>query len=124
MAGGSPPHRHTVVRPYSSGMVIARPLRDVFGDVVGDADASAGNPADVLSASGHPDLPDALVAEAVTSYADTAPLEVAEHLSPYVMANSAVPGVGGEVDPSGWLRVLAEAPAPGDAADVDPAAAG
>ena len=45
----------------------------------------------VLRASGHADLPDGLVAEAVVSYADTAPIEVAEHLSPFVMANSPVP---------------------------------
>ena len=37
------------------------------------------DPAEVLRASGHADLPDGLVAEAVVSYADTAPIEVAEH---------------------------------------------
>jgi len=104
-------------------MATARPLRDVFADVTGDEAARASDPADLLRTSGHEDLPDSLVAEAVTSYADTAPLEVAEHLSPYVMANSAVPGVPTEVDASSWLDTLAAAPI--DAADpaegLDPA---
>jgi len=101
-------------------MATARPLRDVFADVAGDEGARASDPAELLRTSGHGDLPDHLVAEAVTSYADTAPVEVAEHLSPYVMANSAVPGVETEVDPSSWLEALATAPEPDDTA-VDPA---
>ena len=104
-------------------MATARPLRDVFADVPGDEAARASDPAELLRSSGHEDLPDTLVAEAVTSYADTAPLEVAEHLARYVMANSAVPGVATEVDPSGWLEVLAGAPEMLDST-VDPAAAG
>jgi len=104
-------------------MATARPLRDVFADATGDEAARASDPAELLRASGHEDLPDTLVAEAVTSYADTAPVEVAEHLSQYVMANSAVPGVGTEVDPSGWLEALTTAPET-LGATVDPAAAG
>src|SRR5688500_4344332 len=101
-------------------MATARPLRDVFADLAGDPDAHGVDPAELLREHGHADLPDALVAEAVTSFADTAPLEVAEHLAPYVMANSAVPGVAGEVEPGGWLTALADAPP----VDADPAAAG
>jgi len=104
-------------------MATARPLRDVFADVAGDDGARASDPAELLRTSGHGDLPDHLVAEAVTSYADTAPVEVAEHLSPYVMANSAVPGVDTEVDPASWLEALATAPEVDDAT-VDPADAG
>jgi hypothetical protein len=101
-------------------MATARPLRDVFADLAGDPDAHGVDPAELLREHGHPDLPDALVAEAVTSFADTAPLEVAEHLAPYVMANSAVPGVAGEVEPGAWLTALADAPPVG----ADPSAAG
>jgi hypothetical protein len=104
-------------------MATARPLRDVFADATGDEAARASDPAELLRSSGHEDLPDTLVAEAVTSYADTAPVEVAEHLSRYVMANSAVPGVGTEVDPSSWLEALSTAPEM-LATTVDPAAAG
>ena len=79
---------------------------------------------DVLRANGHPDLPDVLVAEAVGSYADTAPIEVAEHLSPYVMAHSSVPVPDlPVVDASGWLDAVVSAPVvdedlPGDPADA------
>jgi hypothetical protein len=104
-------------------MATARPLRDVFADATGDEAARASDPAELLRANGHEDLPDTLVAEAVTSYADTASVEVAEHLSPYVMANSAVPGVETEIDPSSWLEALSTAPEM-LAATVDPAAAG
>ncbi len=37
--------------------------------------------------------PPDLVAEAVVNYADTAPVEVAEHLAPFVTANSGVPAL-------------------------------
>jgi hypothetical protein len=104
-------------------MATARPLRDVFADVTGDEAARASDPAEFLRSSGHEDLPDTLVAEAVTSYADTAPVEVAEHLSQYVMSNSAVPGIGADVDPSSWLEALAGAPELLEST-VDPAAAG
>jgi hypothetical protein len=90
-------------------MASAHPLRDVFselaatGRAVTDADA-------VLDAHGHADLPDGLVAEAVVSYADTAPVEVAEHLAPFVMAHSAVYPAAGHAE--SWLDVLATAPEP------------
>jgi hypothetical protein len=97
----------------------ARPLRDVLTDLVGEADAPG--PADVLAANGHADLPDELVAEAVGSFADTSPLEVAEHLSTYVMANSPVPQPDAPpVDLASWLDAVTSAPPPGS--DIDPTA--
>ncbi|WP_438874513.1 hypothetical protein [Symbioplanes lichenis] len=77
----------------------ARPLRDVFAEL--SARGAAGDPGELLSAAGHPGLPDELVAEAVGSYADTAPPEIAEHLAPYTSG----------ADPD-WLGLLATAPAP------------
>jgi hypothetical protein len=99
-------------------METARPLRDVFADLTGSDDGGAHpDPAAVLQASGHEGLPAGLVAEAVGSYADTAPIEVAEHLSPYVMAHSAVPLPDApDVEPSGWLDAVVGAP---HAADFD-----
>jgi hypothetical protein len=97
-------------------MTPARPLKDVFADLLGgggvrpDADA-------VLADAGHGDLPADLVAEAVVSYADTVPVEVAEHLAPYVTAHSgvpleAVPDEGAsDAEPAGWADLLATAPA-------------
>jgi hypothetical protein len=94
-----------------------RPLRDVFNDLAADASARpvATTDADtVLRDSGHADLPAGLVAEAVVSYADTAPLEVAEHLAPFVTAHSAVPLDGiddADADPGHAFDLLATAPA-------------
>lgn len=103
-------------------MASARPLRDVFADLVG-APGTTGDPAALLREHGHPGLPDDLVAEAVVSYADTAPVEVAEHLAPYVTAHSVVgadPEAGDE-PAAGWLDLLGTAPdvAGDDAADLD-----
>jgi hypothetical protein len=100
-------------------MASARPLRDVFTELVG-APSAADDPAALLSDHGHPGLPDDLVAEAVVSYADTAPLEVAEHLAPYVTAHSTV-GAGpvtGDEPGGGWLDLLGTAP---DVAGDEPA---
>ncbi|MBX6751045.1 MAG: hypothetical protein IRY85_15450 [Micromonosporaceae bacterium] len=98
-------------------MDLARPLRNVFADLAGGRDFGASSgmaPEEVLAAHGHPDLPEGLVAEAVVSYADTAPVEVAEHLAPYVRAHTAVPQPGGgtgEPEPH-WYDLLTTAPAP------------
>ena len=62
-------------------------LRDVFASLAG----GSSDPAAALSAAGHGDLPSDLVAEAIVNYADAAPVEVAEHLSPFVVPHSAVP---------------------------------
>ena len=65
-------------------MSAARPLRDVF-DELASGGAAATGPADlrqVMAASGYDDLPDALLAEAIVNYADSAPLPVAEQLAP------------------------------------------
>jgi hypothetical protein len=86
----------------------ARPLREVFAELAGTA--STGDPDGLLR-----DLPDDLIAEAVVSYAETAPVEVAEHLAPFVSAHSAV---GSEsASPEGWLDLLATAPVPVEADD-------
>lgn len=88
-------------------MASARPLREVFADLVG-APSATGDPAALLRDQGHDGLPDDLVAEAVVSFADTAPIEVAEQLAPFVTAHS---GVGDEPVPtSGWLDLLGSAP--------------
>jgi hypothetical protein len=101
-------------------MASARPLRDVFADLAGDEAARHADPAQLLRDSGHPDLPEALVSEAVISFADTAPVEVAEHLAPYVAANSPVPAIEADDAPdmaaSGWVEALVTAP---DVADLD-----
>lgn len=92
----------------------ARTLREAFAELAGDEgarDAHAANPGGFLAAAGHPDLPGGLVAEAVVSYADTAPMEVAEHLAPYVAAHSAVPAGGVEgIDQQDWFEMLSAAP--------------
>ncbi|WP_328468304.1 hypothetical protein OHA21_51430 [Actinoplanes sp. NBC_00393] len=95
----------------------ARPLRDVFADLTGAGNAT-GDPADLLRDQGHA-LPDDLVAEAVVSYADTAPAEVAEHLAPYVTAHSVVGAADGTGDETGWLELLATAPAGAEPGDID-----
>ncbi len=73
-----------------------RPLRDVFDDLAGGPGAPgdpAADPAAALDGAGHPDLPGDLVAEALVSYAATAPPQVAEQLGPFVTAHSGVPAV-------------------------------
>jgi hypothetical protein len=109
-------------------MVAARPLREVFTDLTGDEEARrahAADPDSFLAAHGHPDLPSDLVAEAVVSYADTAPPEVAEHLAPYVLEHSSVPReqMGAEpAEPESWFELIASAPGAeeiGAAPDLD-----
>jgi hypothetical protein len=95
----------------------ARPLREVFDELAGEPSAAgpAADPAGVLAGSGHGDLPGHLVAEAIVSYADTAPVEVAAHLAPFVTAHSAVPrdgsGLAEPPDLAAGLDLLATAPA-------------
>ncbi len=103
---------------YSEAMDEARPLRDVFADLVGDEaarQAHAADPEGFLAAAGHADLPDGLVGEAIVSYADTAPAEVAEHLAPFVMAHSPVPVEddlpAAALDAAHGLDLLSTAPA-------------
>jgi len=111
-------------------MASARPLRDVFADLVG-APGAADDPAALLRDHGHPGLPEELVAEAVVSYADTAPVEVAERLAPYVTAHSAVGAdpVPGDEPAAGWLDLLGAAPdvtgdEPADLDDLAPGSGG
>ncbi|WP_127504643.1 hypothetical protein [Actinoplanes solisilvae] len=91
-------------------MASARPLRDVFADLTG-APSAAGDPAGLLRDQGHPGLPDELVAEAVVSFAETAPVEVAEHLAPYVTAHSAVGAEPGAADvDADWFDLVGTTP--------------
>ncbi len=89
-------------------MTDARPLREVFADLAGQR--TAADPAELLAAHGHPDLPEELVAEAVVSYADTAPAEVAEHLAPFVIQHGPIPT--GEPADTPWFDLLGTAPEP------------
>lgn len=113
---------------YSCGMEPVRPLREVFAQLSAGAaaPATAGDAAELLAAHGHPGLPPDLVAEAIINYADAAPLEVAEHLAPFVTAHGPVPLVGPQDGPDGGpsvdadpgleaFRLLATAPAPSEA---------
>jgi len=99
------------------GLEQARSLREIFASMShGSAD-----PATALAQAGHGDLPGHLVTEAVISYADSAPVEVAEHLQPYVVANSAVPAPDGYDHPGADVpdafSLLTSAPVP---LDVEP----
>ncbi|MGK5683554.1 hypothetical protein [Actinoplanes sp. URMC 104] len=82
----------------------ARSLRDVLADLTG-AGGAAGDVGDPLGG-----LPGELVAEAVVSYADTAPAEVAEHLAPFVTAHTAAGSAADPGEESGWLDLLLTAP--------------
>jgi hypothetical protein len=75
----------------------ARSLREVFETLAGDPDPDA-----ALAAAGHAGLPADLFTEALVNYADTAPPEVAEHLSPVVLGASSDAGLG--------LELLSSAP--------------
>jgi hypothetical protein len=103
-------------------MAPARSLHEIIAGLTGDAGTS-GDLAAVLRAGGHPDLPEDLLAEAVISFADTAPAEVAEHLAPFVMAHG--PIAEGDTEAGGIDRLpdlLATVPAAGFGEDSDPTA--
>lgn len=104
-------------------MSSARPLNELLADLAGDPDAARahGDPEAYLAANGHADLPPELVAEAVVSYADTAPVEVAEHLAPYVTTHSAVPS--DEPPAEDWYGLLSTAPTEHESAELDDVAA-
>src|ERR1044072_5836251 len=99
-------------------MTSGRPLHELLADLVGDAEAARahGDPETYLAAGGHPDLPPDLVAEAVVSYADTAPVDVAEHLAPSVTNHSAVPA--DEAPAEDWFGLVKTSPT--DDLDTDP----
>jgi len=96
------------------GLEQVRSLRELFASM----SHGSTDPATALAASGHADLPGHLVTEAIISYADSAPVEVAEHLQPYVVANSAVPAPEGHPAPGAELHdgfaLLTSAPVPVD----------
>ena len=96
-------------------MTEGRPLHTVFTELLRDdvaRQAYAADPGGLLGPAGHGELPEDLLAEAIVSFADTAPPQVAEHLAPFVMAHSAVP-LGDAEPPAAitGLELLAEAPA-------------
>lgn len=101
-------------------MTQGRPLHTVFKELLHDdvaRQAYAADPGGLLGSAGHSELPDDLLAEAIVSFADTAPPEVAEHLAPFVMAHSAVPLDDAEPPAAtSGLELLAQAPA--EVADV------
>jgi hypothetical protein len=70
-------------------MAPARSLHEIITGLTGHAGVS-GDLAAVLHAGGYPDLPQDLLAEAVVSFAHTAPAEIAEHLAPFVMAHGPI----------------------------------
>lgn len=97
-------------------MESGRPLREAFAELLNDESARnayATDPDGFLGAYGHGDLPGSLVAEAIVNFADSASPAVAEHLSPYVTAQSGAgePDGSEPPDPGFGLDLLATAPA-------------
>lgn len=70
----------------------ARSLSEVFGTLAGDPDPDA-----ALAAAGYDGLPADLLTEAIANYAETAPPEVGEHLSPLLLGASPDAGLGLEL---------------------------
>lgn len=88
-----------------------QPLRGLFDRMVGDPAASA-------ALEGYESLDPALLGDALVAYADTAPVEVAEQLEPYVVAVT-----GGDVpEPATGWELLASSPV-ADPGQVEAAAA-
>jgi hypothetical protein len=71
---------------------VARSLREVFETLAGDPDPDA-----ALAAAGYDGLPADLLTEAIANYAETAPPEVGEHLSPLLLGASPDSGLGLEL---------------------------
>lgn len=92
-------------------------LHDVFDALAGQPDRSA---SEMLHDAGYGDLPPELVGDALVNYADTAPVEVAEHLAPFVTAHTtdAAPDLDAGLGLlSGALSVAADLDS--DLADLD-----
>jgi hypothetical protein len=103
-------------------MEAGRSLRELFAEL---SRPGAADPAELLRAAGFGDVPGSLVAEAIVSYAGTAPLEVAEHLAPFAVAHGPLPTPDPAFDtaPPDGLTLLASAPVddlPDDDPPVDP----
>ena len=101
-------------------MEAGRSLRELFAEL---SRPGGGDPADLLNAAGFGDVPESLVAEAIVSYAATAPLEVAEHLAPFAVAHGPLPAQDPAGDPASaehGLSLLASAPTV-DVPEYDPA---
>lgn len=120
---GISPRRNPSVLTYSGCMEPVRPLREVFDELI-DAAPADRDAAALLRESGYSDLPDELLSEAIVSYAETASVEVAEHLAPFVTAHAtpaAGEAPGTRPAPEDGLDLLASAPAP-ETGDGAPAA--
>lgn len=89
-------------------MAPARSLYEIFAGLTGTA--AAHEAGDVLHHGGHADLPAPLLGEALVSYADTAPIEVAEHMAPFVTAHTGFAADAEAADPAAALDQLAAAP--------------
>jgi hypothetical protein len=91
-------------------MTRAPSLRELFSRLAGES----ADPHAALEAAGYGDLEPHLVDEAIVSYAHGAPVEVAEHLSPFVVAHSGVPqgdeGMHGVPDTADGLAMLSSTP--------------
>ncbi len=81
----------------------ARPLHEVFDAL---SRGALDDPVAALRDAGH-DLPADLIGDALTYYAGTADVAVAEHLASFVTAHAA----GEDVDPAEALALLVSAPA-------------
>jgi hypothetical protein len=91
-------------------------LHEVFDALAGQPDRSA---SEMLHDAGYGDLPPELVGDALVSYADTAPVEVAEHLAPFVTAHLGSPDATPDLDAGfGLLSSIPVADADLDAAEL------
>lgn len=91
-------------------------LHEVFDALAGRPDRSA---SEMLHDAGYGDLPPELVGDALASYADTAPVEVAEHLAPFVTAQLGSPDATPDLDAGfGLLSSVPAADADLDAAEL------
>jgi hypothetical protein len=102
--------------------VMSRPLHAVFSELLDDEamrQAYGADPASLLEAAGHPDLPADLVNEAVASYTDTAPPALAEHLAPFVMAHSPFSGAADPAELDGLALLATAAPMEATGVELD-----
>lgn len=91
-------------------------LHEVFDALAGQPDRSA---SEMLHDAGYGDLPPELVGDALVSYADTAPVETAEHLAPFVTAHLGSPDATPDLDAGfGLLSSVSAADADLDAAEL------
>ena len=98
-------------------------LHEVFAGMSGGT--SAAEARGLLNESGFGEIPAPLLAEAIASYAGTAPIEVAEHLAPFAVAQGPLASFtdGSPADAQGLdagLDLLTSAPLPPPVPDLEP----